>query len=374
MSGPWGIEQAESTIGCAVQRRGRDRHRRSAGEDPRATGRRGRVPRVSGLRIEIVGSQGTEFAYDLSFETVSDQPPEDSVVAQGDLSIIVPAGSVENLTGATLDLPMNSAQGGLVLRNPNRPDPLAGLGDLELTGDVVERVRQLLDEHINPSLAAHGGYATLIGVQEQKAFRQHGWRLPGLRDEPDDAHRGHRGHHHRSGSRDHRGGRRHRPRRWREPLLPLIRSKRPSRERSLAEGAGVGLDWPGRGHRPAMVAPQLTTRNGERHAGDHLLRRVHPVQTACSGPRSLRRSDQVVVRVPGPWPAHDEGRHDDGRRSSPDRPRGDRCVAGPRRVRDDQPALSRQDQRQRHPTQPCTWLPRQSHSTWSGRLDRLMLR
>ena len=32
----------------------------------------------------------------------------------------------DKLRGATLDLPSNKDQGGLVLRNPNRPNPLAG--------------------------------------------------------------------------------------------------------------------------------------------------------------------------------------------------------------------------------------------------------
>ena len=33
-----------------------------------------------------------------------------------------------------------------------------------------EKVQQLLDQSINPSLAAHGGFATLIGVEDTKVF------------------------------------------------------------------------------------------------------------------------------------------------------------------------------------------------------------
>jgi len=53
-----------------------------------------------------------------------------------------------------------------VIRNPNRPDPLSSF-DIELTGTVAERVEQLLTQSINPSLAAHGGYATLVEVREE---------------------------------------------------------------------------------------------------------------------------------------------------------------------------------------------------------------
>jgi Fe/S biogenesis protein NfuA len=71
---------------------------------------------------------------------------------------------VPKLLGATLDLP-SSDQPGLVLRNPNRPNPLAGQ-DIELTGTIEERVRQLLEQSINPALAAHGGFAVLERIEE----------------------------------------------------------------------------------------------------------------------------------------------------------------------------------------------------------------
>jgi len=73
------------------------------------------------------------------------------------------------LRGATLDLPRNEGQGGLVIRNPNRPNPLLG-AQIELTGDLAEKVQQLLAESINPSLASHGGYAALVGVEDTKVF------------------------------------------------------------------------------------------------------------------------------------------------------------------------------------------------------------
>ncbi len=82
---------------------------------------------------------------------------------------MVPADSMDQLQGATLDLPSTDGQGGLVLRNPNRPDPLAGL-DLDLTGTTAEKVQQLLDHQINPGLAAHGGFAELKGVEGDKVY------------------------------------------------------------------------------------------------------------------------------------------------------------------------------------------------------------
>ena len=86
------------------------------------------------------------------------------------LTVIVPAASVDRLRGATLDLPSVPGQGGLVIRNPNRPNPLGDIGPLELTGDTAHKVQQLLTERINPALASHGGYAELVGVEGATAY------------------------------------------------------------------------------------------------------------------------------------------------------------------------------------------------------------
>jgi Fe/S biogenesis protein NfuA len=123
-----------------------------------------------GLRIEVTGVQGPEYTYDLTFDpvTVADSDAGDLIEQQGDLPVIVPADSIDALRGATLDLPASNNQG-LVLRNPNRPDPLSG-AHIELTGTVDERVKQLLDEQINPALAMHGGYAELDRVEGEVAY------------------------------------------------------------------------------------------------------------------------------------------------------------------------------------------------------------
>ena len=120
------------------------------------------------LRVQIIGVNGPEFSYDLSFESIDEALDNDVISTIGDLTVLVPEESYENLNGATLDLPSNPMQGGLVIRNPNRPNMLEG-EDLELTGSISEKLQQLLDQHINPSLAAHRGYAELVKMEETAA-------------------------------------------------------------------------------------------------------------------------------------------------------------------------------------------------------------
>jgi Fe/S biogenesis protein NfuA len=121
-----------------------------------------------GLRIEVTGVRGADFTYDLAFEPLAEAADDDHRNDDRGLTVVIPSESVANLTGATLDLPSAGGQG-LVLRNPNRPST-PQLGDpIELTGTVEEKVRQLLDRQINPALAAHGGYATLVKVDGSQA-------------------------------------------------------------------------------------------------------------------------------------------------------------------------------------------------------------
>jgi Fe/S biogenesis protein NfuA len=128
-------------------------------------------PDTLGLRIEVTGVQGVEYTYDLTFDPVAeaDSAAGDLVESQGELPVIIPGDSLDALRGATLDLPSANGQQGLVLRNPNRPDPLAG-AHIELSGTVEEKVRQLLDGQINPALAMHGGFAALDRVDDDVVF------------------------------------------------------------------------------------------------------------------------------------------------------------------------------------------------------------
>lgn len=123
-------------------------------------------PQATGLRVMIVGTRGVEFDYDLSLEDIEGTPEDSAVYKVGDLTVIIPADSIEDMRGSTLDIPSNPMQGGLVIRNPNRP-PVLAPEDIDLTGTLPEKVQQLLDLSINPALAAHGGFASFVKVEDE---------------------------------------------------------------------------------------------------------------------------------------------------------------------------------------------------------------
>ena len=117
------------------------------------------------LRVAVTGSKGVEYTYDLSFEDLAEVAEGHSTYRVGDLSVAIPVESIELLQGAELDLPRTPGQGGLVIRNPNRPNPL-DISEIELSGDIAEKVTQLLEQSINPALASHGGFANLDRVED----------------------------------------------------------------------------------------------------------------------------------------------------------------------------------------------------------------
>jgi Fe/S biogenesis protein NfuA len=128
-----------------------------------------------GLRIAGVGPQG--FVYETAFLRDADVDESDHIEHHGDLPVAIAESSVDNLRGSVLDISSDPEAPGLVLRNPNPATPnMSGedLPALDLTGTVEERVRQLLDEQINPAIAMHGGFAALAGIDGETAYLELG--------------------------------------------------------------------------------------------------------------------------------------------------------------------------------------------------------
>lgn len=128
-------------------------------------------PERYALWVEVVGVQGGEYAYDLSLQPLAEAPADAHVADLGRISLVIPAGSVELLRGATLDRHGDLATGGLIIHN--RTPPAAGPAvpaSADLSGDIARRLIQVLEQQINPAIAAHGGSAELVAVEDDTAY------------------------------------------------------------------------------------------------------------------------------------------------------------------------------------------------------------
>jgi len=121
------------------------------------------------LWVEVDGEQAGAYTYLMEFRPEAELDADVLVQHHDDLSVAIPADSVDKLQGATLEF-----RGGMVMQNPNRPlspaEMAAQRPAADLSGEVAQRVLQVLAEEINPAIAAHGGTAELVAVEDSIAY------------------------------------------------------------------------------------------------------------------------------------------------------------------------------------------------------------
>jgi Fe/S biogenesis protein NfuA len=129
-----------------------------------------------GLWVEVSGTSGDAYTYDMYFRAANEAAPDDWTGAQSGLTVIVPSDSVSRMVGSVLDVNSDLLTGGMSIRNPNLPpapppaSPAMTGPPPDLSGDVAQRVIQVLESQVNPSIAAHGGRADLVAVEDDAAY------------------------------------------------------------------------------------------------------------------------------------------------------------------------------------------------------------
>jgi len=113
------------------------------------------TPEVA-LRV-IATEAGAKFRYELKLVALDSKAEEDCVEALDGIDLYLDAQSASYLQGATLDYVEGLSGAGLQFDNPNQTTlashPLAG------------RIQEILDQRINPGLAGHGGFVSLVDIQ-----------------------------------------------------------------------------------------------------------------------------------------------------------------------------------------------------------------
>lgn len=126
-------------------------------------------PEALALWLEVTGSTGTAYTYDMYFRRVDEAGELDIVQHGDDLSVVVPSEHVDKIRGATLDL----SGGGMVLQNPNAPQ-LPPMPELDLDDPIVAKIVEVLAVQVNPAIASHGGFAELVAVEDARAYLRMG--------------------------------------------------------------------------------------------------------------------------------------------------------------------------------------------------------
>lgn len=123
------------------------------------------------LRIAVRSGNGA-FDYRMTALDAADVREEDVSLEAGPVILVLDPESATRLEGATIDFHESLVESGFRIDNPNEPkSPAFGDGARDdLVGPVPERVRTLLDQEINPAIAAHGGVVRMVDYRDGKVF------------------------------------------------------------------------------------------------------------------------------------------------------------------------------------------------------------
>jgi Fe/S biogenesis protein NfuA len=114
---------------------------------------------VEGLRVSITGRTTSTFEYSLGLEV--ELHPDDVVIDLGDLKVLVDSQSIDSLKGSIIDYVEDLNASGFRVDNPNQPT---------WDDSRAQKIQELIDTRINPSVAAHGGNIQLLDVTEDSVY------------------------------------------------------------------------------------------------------------------------------------------------------------------------------------------------------------
>lgn len=127
---------------------------------------------VDGLAVRVKVQNASPIApqYEMALIEMSERTESDVVLDGGGFDVVIDPESAKILDGTQVGW-VDSMQGsGFQFENPN----LKPLGSEPLEGPLVERIKRVIDERINPGVASHGGRVRLVDVRDNVVYVQMG--------------------------------------------------------------------------------------------------------------------------------------------------------------------------------------------------------
>jgi Fe/S biogenesis protein NfuA len=120
-----------------------------------------------GLRVAVTGGGTWRPEFALDFVGPEDARAGDTVIDLGPFKVYIDPESAKWLEGATVDYVEELHESGFKVDAPNAGIPRP-------TGPLAEAVTRVLEEKINPSVAAHGGWINLVALDGSTAYLRFG--------------------------------------------------------------------------------------------------------------------------------------------------------------------------------------------------------
>ena len=122
------------------------------------------------LRVHVASPSPLDPRYDITLIEQHEKCEEDIVFDDPGFEVVMDPESAKILDGARVDWIETLMESGFKVENPN----LEPIGSKPLEGPLADRVRQAIDQYVNPGVAQHGGHVTLVEVRDNIVYLQMG--------------------------------------------------------------------------------------------------------------------------------------------------------------------------------------------------------
>ena len=120
------------------------------------------VSPVSGVRVVAEATTPVNPQFSLAFVQEGEAYDDDTVIQFPEFSVYIDPASLEYVENVRLDFVQMGAGGGFKIEK-NRPV-------IKIEGEVAQKIQQVIEQHINPAIASHGGIVSLLDVQGDTAY------------------------------------------------------------------------------------------------------------------------------------------------------------------------------------------------------------
>ena len=123
---------------------------------------------VEGLAVRVSVQNLSPVApeYEMALIEPHEREEQDLVVRGQGFDIVVDPKSADLLDGTKIDWVESLKGSGFSFDNKN----VKTLGSEPLEGPLVERVRRVIDERVNPGVASHGGRVSLVDIRDDIVY------------------------------------------------------------------------------------------------------------------------------------------------------------------------------------------------------------
>lgn len=123
------------------------------------------------LRIRVAGP-ATAPTFDLSLVDATERTGDEREINAEGVKVLVLESDIDVLDGASVDYVERVNESGFEVRPaegavPSVADRRSGEAP---TGEIADRVRAVLDDQVNPAIAAHGGMISLVNVEDTDIY------------------------------------------------------------------------------------------------------------------------------------------------------------------------------------------------------------